>query len=80
MNYSLNEERSEITLFCEGDGVFAYHYFGARPEERDGKPGVMFRVWAPNAESVSVVGDFNDWNKNAAYMNKREGGAWDVFI
>ena len=60
MNYSLNEERSEITLFCEGDGVFAYHYFGARPGERGGNPGVMFRVWAPNAESVSVVGDFNE--------------------
>ena len=80
MNYSFNDSRSEITLFCEGDSVGAYRYFGAHPEERDGKQGVVFRVWAPNAESVSVVGDFNDWNKNADFMSKREGGSWELFI
>ena len=80
MNYSFNDSRSEITRFCEGDSVGAYHYFGAHPEERDGKQGVVFRVWAPNAESVSVVGDFNDWNKNADFMSKREGGSWELFI
>ena len=60
MNYSFHDERSEITRFCEGDSVRAFDYFGAHPEVRDGKQGVMFRVWAPNAISVSVVGDFND--------------------
>ncbi len=80
MNYSFNDERSEITRFCDGDSVHAYHYFGAHPVQQDGKPGVLFRVWAPNAENVSVVGDFNDWDKNAAFMSKRDGGAWELFL
>ena len=54
MNYCFNDERGEFTLFRDGDSVRAYEYFGAHPEERDGKHGVLFRVWAPNAVSVSV--------------------------
>ncbi len=80
MNYSFNDERSEITRFCDGDSVRAYQFFGAHPVQQDGKPGVLFRVWAPNAENVSVVGDFNDWDKNAAFMSKRDGGAWELFL
>ena len=56
MNYSFNDDRSEITRFCEGDGVRAYSLFGAHIEQRDGKSGVLFRVWAPNAAAVAVVG------------------------
>ena len=80
MNYSLHDARSEVTRFAEGDSVRAYDYFGAHPEERDGKSGVVFRVWAPNAENVSVVGDFNDHEKNLNFMKKREGGTWECFI
>ena len=80
MDYRFNDERSEITLFCEGDSVRAYEYFGAHTSERDGRAGVVFRIWAPNAESVSVLGDFNDWNKNEHFMNKRDGGSWELFI
>ena len=80
MNYSLHDARSEVTRFAEGDSVRAYDYFGAHPEERDGKSGVVFRVWAPNAENVSVVGDFNNHEKNLNFMEKREGGTWECFI
>ena len=80
MNYSLHDARSEVTRFVEGDSVRAYDYFGAHPEERDGKSGVVFRVWAPNAENVSVVGDFNDHEKNLNFMKKCEGGTWECFI
>ena len=60
MNYSFNDERSELTKFCEGDSARAFDYFGAHFEQRGGEWGVMFRVWAPNAKSIAVTGDFND--------------------
>ncbi|MGN0661382.1 MAG: 1,4-alpha-glucan branching protein GlgB, partial [Oscillospiraceae bacterium] len=46
-----------------------------------GKQGVMFRVWAPGARSVSVVGDFNGWDANANYMSRiPDSGVWELFI
>ena len=80
MNYSFNDDRSEITRFCEGDGVRAYSLFGAHIEQRDGKSGVLFRVWAPNAAAVAVVGDFNEWNDSASPMEKGEHGVWELFV
>ena len=80
MNYSFSEERSAQALFFEGDSVRAYDFFGAHLAENDGKSGVRFRVWAPNALSVSVVGSFNDWNEDAAHMGKGDGGIWELFV
>jgi 1,4-alpha-glucan branching enzyme len=42
--------------------------------------GVRFAVWAPNAEVVSVVGDFNDWDERRHPMRSRSGGVWEVFL
>ncbi|MFM8363941.1 MAG: alpha-amylase family glycosyl hydrolase, partial [Verrucomicrobiota bacterium] len=42
--------------------------------------GTLFRVWAPNAESVSVIGTFNNWNGNRHKMERINGGAWEAFI
>ncbi len=76
MNYSLSEERSPLELFASGDSARAYEYFGAHLA--DG--GVTFRVWAPNALSVSVVGSFNDWNRNSHFMSKLSNGVWELRI
>ncbi len=81
MNYSFNDERNPIQLFFDGDAIRAYDFFGSHIENWDGKQGCVFRVWAPNALSVSVVGDFNGWDQDANYMYKiSEGGIWELFI
>ena len=58
----------------------AYRYFGAHLCEQDGQAGVVFRLWAPHAKAVSVVGDFNDWVPTANPMQKVDDGIWEVFI
>lgn len=80
MNYSLNESRTALELFHAGDAVRAYSFFGAHLVNWDGRNGVVFRVWAPNALSVSVVGSFNDWNKTSDFMYKIDDGVWELFI
>ena len=81
MNYVLNDERFPLDLFHGGDAVRAYDFLGAHDWWIDGCQGTMFRVWAPNALTVSVVGDFNGWDQNAHHMHKiSEGGVWEVWI
>lgn len=80
MKYVFNDERSPLRLFSDGDAVRAYDFLGAHFMNLDGRNGVMFRVWAPNAITVSVVGDFNNWNQQANYMYKIGGGVWELFI
>lgn len=80
MNYSFEEAHSVLELFGSGRAFYLYEYFGAHKAEQNGIEGVVFRVWAPNALNVSVVGEFNDWNVDVAPMNKIENGCWEVFI
>ena len=62
-------------LFHQGTNYRTYHYLGAH---HTGDRWV-FRVWAPNADSVSVVGDFNDWNTEALRMRRiTDGGVWEA--
>ena len=80
MKYFFNDERSPLRLFSDGDAVRAYDFLGAHFINLDGRNGVIFRVWAPNAITVSLVGDFNNWNQKANYMYKIGGGVWELFI
>ncbi len=67
-------------LLNEGRLQRAYDKLGAHLEERDGRPGVHFAVWAPNAEHVSVVGDFNGWNPGANDLSPSQAGVWEGFV
>ncbi|HBM98047.1 MAG TPA: 1,4-alpha-glucan branching enzyme, partial [Ruminococcus sp.] len=77
---SFDEVCTGIELFNSGANYSAYNIFGAHLAVSDGKNGVFFRVWAPNALSVSVVGSFNDWNQTSHSMQKLSGGCWELFI
>ena len=80
MNYSFNEARPALEVFHTGDSVRAYDFLGAHLMNRNDKNGVVFRVWAPTARSVSVAGDFNNWNNEANYMYNIGYGVWEVFV
>ena len=68
-------------LFHSGKHYQAYEFMGAHPGEFNGDSGTKFTVWAPNAEKISVVGDFNGWQKDKNQLKKIEdSGLWIGFI
>ena len=72
---------SDLFLFNEGTHYQLYDKLGAHLGDVNGRQGTFFAVWAPNAESVSVIGDFNGWDDTAHPMSPRgASGIWEVFI
>lgn len=69
-----------LELFHQGENYYAYRFFGAHKTKKNRKEGVVFRVWAPNASFVSVVGDFNDWNGYVHPMSLIAPGIWEIFV
>lgn len=74
-----SENDVPLYLFHEGSNSNAYEYFGSH---RKNKNTVVFRVWAPDAKNVSVMGDFNDWSETENPMKqlKNSGGVWEAEI
>lgn len=71
----------ELDKFNSGIQYNAYDILGARLWEIDGIKGVLFSVWAPNARSVGVVGEFNRWNNKANLMRRLwNSGVFEIFI
>jgi 1,4-alpha-glucan branching enzyme len=70
----------DLHLHSEGTLYEAWKSFGAHPATLDGVDGVRFAVWAPNAEFVSVMGDFNDWDTRRHPMRLRNAGVWEIFL
>ena len=70
----------DLYLLAEGTHNRAYEKLGAHLSERDGRGGVHFAVWAPNAERVSIVGDFNQWNSATDLMRPSSAGVWEGFV
>lgn len=67
-------------LFAEGNHHHIWRRMGAHATEHNGIAGVQFCLWAPNARSVSVLGDFNSWDGRHHPMQSRLGGSWELFI
>ena len=71
-----------VYLFKQGNNFESQRFFGAHFENVGETEGVMFRVWAPRAKAVSVVGDFNSWIPSATPMKNidPQGGIWERFV
>ena len=68
-------------LFHQGTNYHAYEMLGAHFVEENGKKGVRFAVWAPHAKSISVVGDFNNWDDRVNQMTRLDDGEiWSIFL
>src|SRR5688572_9775600 len=71
----------DLYLFNEGSHVRLYDHVGCHLAEHNGRQGAWFSVWAPDAETVSVIGTFNDWDKTATPLDARgQSGLWESFI
>jgi 1,4-alpha-glucan branching enzyme len=71
----------DLHLFNEGNHFHLFDKLGSRPMNREGVDGAYFAVWAPNADAVYVMGDFNGWNKSSHALAPRgSSGIWDGFI
>ena len=70
-----------VFLFHQGTNYASYEFLGSHFAKKKGKRGVVFRVWAPKAHSVSVVGDFNGWDETKNLMERiSENGIFETFI
>jgi 1,4-alpha-glucan branching enzyme len=79
--YGLIMGEVDLHLFSEGNHLQLYEKFGAHLRNIGGDDGVYFAVWAPNAQRVSVVGDFNGWDGRVNPMRRLLGsGVWELFL
>jgi 1,4-alpha-glucan branching enzyme len=80
--YRFGQLISDTEIYLHGEGTLheAYRTLGGHLAEADGVRGVRFAVWAPNAENVTVAGEFNDWDIRRHPMRRRNGGFWELFI
>ena len=74
------DKRFDAGAFFGGTDSEAYRFLGAHRAQRGGEAGYLFRLWAPNAARVSVVGDFCGWDASAFPMARGEHGLWEKFI
>jgi 1,4-alpha-glucan branching enzyme len=71
----------DLHLLAEGSHLRSWEKLGAHPQQHDGVTGTSFAVWAPNARGVSVIGDFNGWDRFAHPLRLRhEVGVWEGFV
>ena len=77
----LHIDETAMYLFNNGTNFESYKMLGAHKKEYNGKFGYLFAVWAPNAKSVSVVGDMNNWDRSINPMKKHNNsGIWEIFV
>ena len=67
--------------FLAGHELYAYQYFGAHRFKKDGVNGIIFRTYAPNAQEVHLIGEFNNWGQQEIKLEKvHPYGVFEVFV
>ncbi|MGM0217830.1 1,4-alpha-glucan branching protein GlgB [Enterococcus sp. AZ126] len=74
----MSTEKSPVKLFQTGENFYSHHYFGSHQTVWENQEGIIFRVWAPNAEKIWLVGDFNHWDRSIPMKKDDEFGVWEV--
>ena len=75
------DRREAFRAFNEGSECRLYDLLGAHVETQTGEAGARFAVWAPNARAVSVIGDFNEWDKGGDPLSPAgDSGVWEAFV
>lgn len=73
------DNKEALYTFGIGENFHIQQYFGVHCDHQEDKDGYVFRVWAPNAELVQLIGDFTEWRNEPLQMTKNEAGVWEVF-
>lgn len=73
------EIKFPLYIFHEGKNRDAYDFLGLHKTTKNGRECMVFRVWAPNAAAVALVGDFCEWDKTSCAMYKISEGVWEVY-
>ena len=79
-NINNNPNDFPLYLFYQGKNYESYKFFGVHIRKKGRGKIFTFRVWAPNAVSVSVIGDFNNWDRSANPMELIADGIWEAEI
>lgn len=74
------KEAEALSVFHAGRAVRAWKIMGAHAGMQEDAAGYLFRVWAPNAVKVGVMGDFNGWNESSHPLRRTEYGVWEGFV
>ncbi len=75
------DNKAEILKhFLDGTETHLQDFLGSHPDKQGGKEGYVFRVWAPHAEKVCLMGEFNGWDENSLPMALTEAGIWELFV
>ena len=80
MSNNKNQNDFPLYLFYQGKNYEAYKFFGVHSGKKGRSKIFTFRVWAPTAVSVSVVGDFNNWDRSCNPMTRIADGVWETQI
>lgn len=75
-----NQNDFPLYLFYQGKNYETYKFFGVHSIKKGRTKSFVFRVWAPHAVSVSVVGDFNNWDRNANPLSLIADGVWETTV
>jgi 1,4-alpha-glucan branching enzyme len=79
-NYLWFKSRIDQTGGLLGEISRGHHYFGLNLGTRDGEPGVWYREWAPGAQYLALIGDFNGWDRGANPLTRDHFGVWSLFL